>query len=259
LAKRKIFRESVAEALRLRSQSNTRPPPGRKAALAPKRPARPRKPADPEAERQRLIAEGEKLLQPQEAQQARDAARIEAELAKRQNERRRAAEQQQRERRSGSQRRGAGPAPGRDQALRQDAEARTAEVRARVAELDSVLRCRPAGLERLPPKVERQFAMEEPAGLADAIENLLRRSPVPSGCRERAGARYAAESAQVLIEVDLPALEIVPAVVGYQFVAQRAEVVAQPRKDADRQDLYRRLVARLALRALDEVFSATPA
>jgi restriction system protein len=62
-----------------------------------------------------------------------------------------------------------------------------------------------------------------------------------------------------LIEVDLPTLDIVPAVVGYRFVAQRAEVVAQPRKDADRQDLYRRLVARLALRALDEVFSATPA
>ncbi|WP_243639740.1 restriction endonuclease, partial [Streptacidiphilus pinicola] len=54
-------------------------------------------------------------------------------------------------------------------------------------------------------------------------------------------------------------LEIVPPVAGYRFVAQRAEVVAQPRKDAERQDLYRKLVARLALRALDEVFSATPA
>ncbi|WP_207892266.1 hypothetical protein, partial [Streptacidiphilus pinicola] len=76
MAKRKTFRESVAEALGLQSQGSVPPPAARKATSAAKRPARPRKPADLEAERQRQIAKGEKLLQQQEAQQAKDAARV---------------------------------------------------------------------------------------------------------------------------------------------------------------------------------------
>ncbi|MHA6759678.1 restriction endonuclease [Streptacidiphilus sp. PAMC 29251] len=61
------------------------------------------------------------------------------------------------------------------------------------------------------------------------------------------------------MEVELPGFEIIPAVLGYRFVAQRMEIVALPKKEAEVQEAYRRLVARLALRALDEVFAATPA
>ncbi|RAG81864.1 hypothetical protein DN069_30610, partial [Streptacidiphilus pinicola] len=143
---------------------------------------------------------------------AKDAARVEAELAKRQSDRRRAAEQQQRERDRATKEEERARRQAETEALRQEAESRTAEIGAHLDELDAVLRRRPVGLERWHSKMERQFASEGPAGLADVIENLLRRSPVPSGCRDRAGAGYAPESAQVLIEVDLPALEIVPPV-----------------------------------------------
>jgi restriction system protein len=49
----------------------------------------------------------------------------------------------------------------------------------------------------------------------------------------------------------------VPAVVAYRVVAQRTEIVAQPRKEAETKKIYRTLVARLTLRALDEAFSTT--
>jgi len=88
---------------------------------------------------------------------------------------------------------------------------------------------------------------------------LLRRSPVPAGCPAAAEAGYAPEAREVALKVDLPGLQVVPAVVGYRFVAQRAQIVAQPRKDTEVHERYRTLVARLTLRALDEVFSMTPA
>ncbi|MET8700062.1 hypothetical protein ABZW10_14505 [Kitasatospora sp. NPDC004723] len=67
------------------------------------------------------------------------------------------------------------------------------------------------------------------------------------------------EAGQLLVDVALPSQDVVSAVAGYRFVAQRGEVVPQPVKEADLQETYRRLLARLALRALDEAFSVTPA
>lgn len=90
------------------------------------------------------------------------------------------------------------------------------------------------------------------------MEDLLRRSPLPAGCRESAQVGYVPEAGQLLIDVALPSPEVVPAVAAYRFVAQRAEVVPQPVKEADILETYRRLLARLALRALDEAFSVTP-
>lgn len=45
----------------------------------------------------------------------------------------------------------------------------------------------------------------------------------------------------------------------YRYVAQQTKVIPQPAKQAEIHEAYARLVARLALRALDEAFSATPA
>ncbi|MFF3005450.1 hypothetical protein ACFVTF_21860 [Kitasatospora sp. NPDC057940] len=83
--------------------------------------------------------------------------------------------------------------------------------------------------------------------------------PVPPGCRTAAQAVYVPEAQQLLVDVELPNHEIVPAVASYRYVAQQAKVVPQPAKQAEIHEAYARLVARLALRALDEAFSATPA
>lgn len=221
--------------------------------------ARPKRPRDPEAERARLAEQGAKLLKRQEAERAKEAARIEAELAKRQEQRRRDAERRERDRVRTRKEQEKAERQARLAALKLRAEDRTADTARRLAELHDVLRLRPQGLESWHPVVERALAGRGPQGLAAEVEDLQRRSPVPQGCRGSVEAGYAPEARQVALNLDLPALQVVPAVAGYRFVAARAEVVPQPRKQAELHDLYRTLVARLALRALDEVFAATPA
>ncbi|WP_254594766.1 restriction endonuclease [Streptomyces sp. 8P21H-1] len=63
----------------------------------------------------------------------------------------------------------------------------------------------------------------------------------------------------MLLEIDLPGQEVAPTTVLYRFKASvPPAVVPQARKDAEVKDLYRTLVARLALRAIDEAFAVTP-
>ncbi|WP_327074394.1 restriction endonuclease [Kitasatospora purpeofusca] len=214
---------------------------------------------DPAVEHARLLAAGEKHLQREEAARAKEAARVEAELAKRQAARLRSEEARKREDAQAekeAQRQARQAETARLKAL---AEAGTAECNLRREELETVLLLRPEGLELWHPHVEQAFIHEGPQGVAEMVEDLLQRSPVPPGCRTASRAVYTPEAQQLLIDVELPNHEIVPAVASYRYVAQRAEVVPLPVKQAEVNDAYARLVARLALRALDEAFSATPA
>ncbi|MFJ1793106.1 hypothetical protein [Kitasatospora griseola] len=94
--------------------------------------------------------------------------------------------------------------------------------------------------------------------MAAAVEDLLRRSPLPARWRDRAAVEYRPESGQLLVEIALPSHDVVPEVAGYRFIAQRSEIVPEPAKKPVLHDTYRRLLARLVLRALDEAVSVTP-
>ncbi|MFI6447777.1 restriction endonuclease [Kitasatospora sp. NPDC050543] len=214
---------------------------------------------DPAVEHARLLAVGEKHLQREEAARAKEAARVEAELAKRQTARRRAEEARKREDAQAEKEAQRQTRQADTARLKAQAEAGTAECNRRREELETVLLLRPEGLELWHPHIEQAFTHEGPQGVAELVEDLLQRSPVPPGCRTAAHAVYVPEAQQLLVEIELPNHEIVPAVTSYRYVAQRAEVVPQPAKQAEVHDAYARLVSRLALRALDEAFTATPA
>ncbi|MGX4733120.1 restriction endonuclease [Kitasatospora griseola] len=263
MARRKTVAEILAEAYRLKQQARAAQGGAQQAtgrAAAPAAQPRPRKrKVDPAVEHARLLAAGEKHLQREEAARAKEAARVEAELAKRQMARRREEEAKRRadalaEKEAQRQARQAETAR-----LKAQAEEGTAECNRRREELESVLLLRPEGLEAWHPHVEEAFAHEGPHGVAELIEDLLQRSPVPPGCRNAAQAVYVPEAQRLLVDVELPNHEVVPAVASYRYIAQRAEVVPQPAKQAEIHEAYARLVARLALRALDEAFSASPA
>ncbi|WP_156178563.1 restriction endonuclease [Saccharothrix sp. ST-888] len=261
MARRKTVPELLAEALLAKQQAKlAQAGAGQAAASKPapaRRPLTPRRP-DPAAEHARLLAAGEKLLAKEDAAKAKEAARIEADLAKRQSAREREAQQRQREQERALRERQRAERDALKQRLKEEAERRSREVAAVLDELEAVLRDRPDGLEDWHPLVERALAHDGAAGVAEVVEDLLRRSPVPAGCREDAAVGYVPEAGQLLVDVALPSQDVVPAVSGYRLVTQRGEVVPQPVKEADLQETYRRLLARLALRALDEAFSVTP-
>ncbi|MGW3185966.1 restriction endonuclease [Kitasatospora sp. NPDC001119] len=184
---------------------------------------------------------------------------MEAELAKRQTARRRVVETRRREEAQAEKAAERQARQAEADRLKSQAEQDTADCQRRREELETVLFLRPDGLELWHPHVEQAFTHDGPQGVSNVVEDLLRRSPVPDGCRTAAHAIYVPEAQQLLIEVDLPNHEIVPTVASYRYIAQRSEIVPQPLKQAEVHDAYARLVARLALRALDEAFSVTPA
>ncbi|MBM9506812.1 restriction endonuclease [Actinacidiphila acididurans] len=253
--------EALAEALRLRQEAKLAE--ARREQQAQQRAAarsrRAQRSPSPAAEQARLAAQGEKLLKRQEAERAREVARIEANLAKREGQRKRDAEARDRERLRAEKERQKTEQQVRVARLAQEAEERTQEVAQQLADLDGVLLRRPRVLDDWYRDVEQALVERGPQGLAETVEEVLRGSPVPAGCRDAVEAGYAPEAREVALKVDLPGLRVVPAVVEYRFVARRAQIVAQPRKEAEVREHYRALVARLALRALDEVFSMTPA
>ncbi|MFG3032642.1 restriction endonuclease [Streptomyces sp. NPDC048253] len=265
MARRKTVMQVLAEAYKAKQQAKAaelkraqqKEQRAAKAAEERRR-SQKREASKAEAEHARLLAAGEKHLNREQAAQAREVARIERELAKRQAERERAAEQQERERERAEKERQKQARETRLAQLKDEAEQRTLQAQERMAALQAVLTDRPKRLKSWNPYVEQTFTEQGPQGVADAVEEVLSRSPVPEGCRAGVGAAYVPEAQRLLIEVELPQHEVLPAVMSYRVVAQRVEIVAQPRKEAESKEAYRTLVARLALRALDEAFSTTP-
>ncbi|MFE1460546.1 restriction endonuclease [Streptomyces nigra] len=265
MARRKSVMQVLAEAYRAKQQAKAaelkrvqhKEQAAAKAAEERRRRQK-REAARAEAERARLVAAGQKHLEREQAAQEREVARIERELAKRQAERQRAAEQREREQARVEKERQKQAREVHLLEQKADAEKLTLQAQERLEELQAVLTDRPRNLKSWHPYVEQELAKQGPQGVADAVEEVLRGSSVPKGCRVGAGAAYIPEAQQLLIEVELPQLEVVPAVVAYRVVAQRTEIVAQPRKEAETKKIYRTLVARLTLRALDEAFSTTP-
>ncbi|MFF0700192.1 hypothetical protein ACFYVC_07800 [Streptomyces tendae] len=146
------------------------------------------------------------------------------------------------------------------EALRLDAEQRTREVLNRVEQLEMILHRRSGGLHahRLP--VEATFVDEGADGLLAVLDMALAQVRYPEGPRGQLRLAFVPKTRELLLELDLPGQDAVPAAAGYRCRASPAPeaVVPQPRKPAEAKALYLALVARMALRAIDEAFAVAP-
>jgi restriction system protein len=106
--------------------------------------------------------------------------------------------------------------------------------------------------------LEQAFQTEGSAALAALVEQALAGSPYPAGFPRVSKAMFAPESRGLLINYDLPGQDVVPAMADYKVIRGRDEVQSVPRKDAEVKKLYADVLARTALRTLDEVFQGTP-
>ncbi|MET9931999.1 MULTISPECIES: restriction endonuclease [unclassified Streptomyces] len=143
--------------------------------------------------------------------------------------------------------------------MRREASERTAEVEERLSVLASVLRLRPGGLRQLRLEAQRAFSEGNLEEFAVGVEKALGSVGYPQGLGGPRRVAFAPESRELVVEVELPGQAVVPAVAQYRFKASAPPaVVPQPRKEGETKALYRDLVARLALRAIDEAFAVTP-
>jgi restriction system protein len=123
--------------------------------------------------------------------------------------------------------------------------------------------------ERLGAKVKRhneevdvlhkEYLQGEPRAVASYYSNVFDHDPMPEGFPTTIKAGYIAESKQLLIERELPTVDVVPEAVSYRYVRTSDHIESKARPINQRQSVYASLVAQLALRTLYGAFAADSA
>lgn len=229
-------------------------------AAEQERKRRERERARQEREQAQEWTQAQKAAERERLAQARAAEQVERGLAKREAERARQAEAKKKE----AQRQAAGQERlAKQQAaqeMRAEAEQRTADLKQRVVELNSVLSFPHTPSLALRKQVEAALLQGDPEALTDAVEAALIEAAYPAGLRDSWRCAFVPETRELLLEVDLPGQSVVPTAASYRYKASTPPAVAvQPRKEAEIKQMYRLLIARLALRAINEVLTLTPA
>jgi restriction system protein len=100
------------------------------------------------------------------------------------------------------------------------------------------------------------FDAGEPDGVVQYFALVLERSHYPEGFPQGFRLAYVPESRQLVIQYRLPGFSVVPAVGEYKYVKTGDKVNEKARPPRERQEIYKRVVAAVAVRSLHEVFEA---
>jgi restriction system protein len=144
---------------------------------------------------------------------------------------------------------------------RQEAERRRALAVAKAKYDRKVTEERAKAAARNAYVVSRQsaFAASQPEAVEWFIGCVLRVSRYPDGCPREYEVTYDPGNRDAAVDLELPPRDVVPATRAYRYVKARDVVEPVPRQDSEITQAHERLVACVALRALHEIFGATPA
>ncbi|WP_436787936.1 restriction endonuclease [Yinghuangia sp. YIM S10712] len=138
------------------------------------------------------------------------------------------------------------------------AEESTRQAASRVEGFETLLSRRCLDLTEHRLAVGRNFDLGGPEELTRSVCHVLAHPIHLAGEPEQCRATYAPEQRQLVVDFELPRQSVVPTASAYRYVKSRGEIVPQPRKEAEVKAIYGRLVARTALRVIDQAFRTTP-
>ena len=131
-------------------------------------------------------------------------------------------------------------------------------MEAKVAAFDQLLTDRNRRLAARSRQIEDAFNGGGSEALVDAVQKALATSVYPEGLDGSCAAKYVPEAAELWVEYELPRQDVIPAATAYKYVKTRDQIVPVPRKQAETDKLYEKLIARVALRTLAEALDAAP-
>src|SRR5205807_567238 len=76
-------------------------------------------------------------------------------------------------------------------------------------------------------ELKRRFAVGDPGAVAEYFVYLLQASVYPDGFPNGVKVAYVPKSRQLVVEKDLPPLEVVPDVSSFRYVRARDEITAE--------------------------------
>ncbi len=137
---------------------------------------------------------------------------------------------------------------------------------ARARDLESLRTRHAASLEGLDRKRQERdgevdafrddYLRGDPDSIVSYNSMVLERSAYPAGFPQNFSLAYMAASRQLVVEYELPTIDIVPRVLDYRYVKARDEIVEKARKPSEIKADYVDVVSAVALRTLHEVFEA---
>ena len=125
---------------------------------------------------------------------------------------------------------------------------------AKVAENENAERAQHATIDDL----ETRFATGDPAAVIEYVSAALADIPLPFQQPDPPRVAFSAESRQLVLQLALPAVEVIPAERGYRFIKARAEVSPNPMPASDRRRRYASLIAQIALLVIERTFASDP-
>jgi restriction system protein len=106
---------------------------------------------------------------------------------------------------------------------------------------------------------ERAYQSGDPSAVIAYCSMVLERSRYPEGFPQEFRIAYVPEPKELVIDYELPTVEVIPTVLEYRYVKSKDAIEEKARKASEVRDLYQDLVAAAALRAIHEVIDADQA
>jgi len=103
---------------------------------------------------------------------------------------------------------------------------------------------------------EREYKSGDPDAIAAYCNMVLERSEYPNGFPQEFRIAYLPEPKEIVIEYELPTIEIIPSVLQYSYIKTKDEISEKARTKTEIKDLYRDIVSAIALRTIHEVIEA---
>ncbi|MGK5499996.1 restriction endonuclease [Streptomyces sp. URMC 125] len=88
------------------------------------------------------------------------------------------------------------------------------------------------------------------------VNQVLAASVYPHGFPKANQVSFQADTGDLLVEIDLPLEDVVPAARAYRYVKARDEITPVPRPEKERKELYASVLAQTALRTVHELFNS---
>ena len=105
---------------------------------------------------------------------------------------------------------------------------------------------------------QRDCWAADPEAVAQFCTLVLDSSPYPDGFPHRTRTGYRPGQKEVVIEWELPPPSVIPLDRDYMYLAGRDVIDAVPRAEKEAEELYRAVIAQVALRTAHEILVYTP-
>jgi restriction system protein len=109
-------------------------------------------------------------------------------------------------------------------------------------------------------QLEQEYFAKLPGAVVTYCEMVLERSEYPTeGFPQHFRIAYDADSGAMIVEYELPHISVIPTESEYRYLKTKDLIDSKPRKTAEIKQIYRQLIAEIALRTIHEIFEADQA